>query len=278
MQIKNSSIIPGFNISMGITIFYISFIILLPLISIIVVAADMTWMQFVHAVFDRRIISGYIVSIVCSLTAAIINCLFGTILAWVLVRYDFPGKAIIDGLIELPFAVPTAVAGISLASLYAPAGLIGSITAPWGIKLAYCQIGITIALVFVTIPFVVRTIQPVLQNLDPSFEEAAFTLGAGRFTILRKVVLPELLPALLLGGGLAFARALGEYGSVIFIAGNMPYKSEIVSLLIMVKLQQFDYPQATAIAIVMLIFSFVIMLAINSLQIHYQAIISGGRK
>lgn len=278
MQIKNSSIIPGFNISMGITIFYISFIILLPLISIIVVAADMTWMQFVHAVFDRRIISGYIVSIVCSLTAAIINCLFGTVLAWVLVRYDFPGKAIIDGLIELPFAVPTAVAGISLASLYAPAGLIGSITAPWGIKLAYCQIGITIALVFVTIPFVVRTIQPVLQNLDPSFEEAAFTLGAGRFTILRKVVLPELLPALLLGGGLAFARALGEYGSVIFIAGNMPYKSEIVPLLIMVKLQQFDYPQATAIAIVMLIFSFVIMLAINSLQIHYQAIISGGRK
>lgn len=278
MQIKNSSIIPGFNISMGITIFYISFIILLPLISIIVVAADMTWMQFVHAVFDRRIISGYIVSIVCSLTAAIINCLFGTVLAWVLVRYDFPGKAIIDGLIELPFAVPTAVAGISLASLYAPAGLIGSITAPWGIKLAYCQIGITIALVFVTIPFVVRTIQPVLQNLDPSFEEAAFTLGAGRFTILCKVVLPELLPALLLGGGLAFARALGEYGSVIFIAGNMPYKSEIVPLLIMVKLQQFDYPQATAIAIVMLIFSFVIMLAINSLQIHYQAIISGGRK
>ncbi|MBB5335092.1 sulfate ABC transporter permease subunit CysT [Pectinatus brassicae] len=278
MQIKNSSIIPGFNISMGITIFYISFIILLPLISIIIVAADMTWMQFVHAVFDRRIISGYIVSIVCSLTAAIINCLFGTVLAWVLVRYDFPGKAIIDGLIELPFAVPTAVAGISLASLYAPAGLIGSITAPWGIKLAYCQIGITIALVFVTIPFVVRTIQPILQNLDPSFEEAAFTLGAGRFTILRKVVLPELLPALLLGGGLAFARALGEYGSVIFIAGNMPYKSEIVPLLIMVKLQQFDYPQATAIAIVMLIFSFVIMLAINSLQIHYQAIISGGRK
>lgn len=278
MQIKNSSIIPGFNISMGITIFYISFIILLPLISIIIVAADMTWMQFVHAVFDRRIISGYIVSIVCSLTAAIINCLFGIVLAWVLVRYDFPGKAIIDGLIELPFAVPTAVAGISLASLYAPAGLIGSITAPWGIKLAYCQIGITIALVFVTIPFVVRTIQPVLQNLDPSFEEAAFTLGAGRFTILRKVVLPELLPALLLGGGLAFARALGEYGSVIFIAGNMPYKSEIVPLLIMGKLQQFDYPQATAIAIVMLIFSFVIMLAINSLQIHYQAIISGGRK
>lgn len=278
MQIKNNSIIPGFNISMGITIFYVSFIVLLPLLSIVIVAADMTWMQFVHAVFDRRIISGYIVSIFCSLTAAIINCLFGTILAWVLVRYDFPGKAILDGLIELPFAVPTAVAGISLASLYAPAGLIGSITAPWGIKLAYCQIGITIALVFVTIPFVVRTIQPVLQNLDPSFEEAAFTLGAGRFTILRKIVLPELLPALLLGGGLAFARALGEYGSVIFIAGNMPYKSEIIPLLIMVKLQQFDYPQATAIAIVMLILSFIIMLAINSLQIHYQSLISGGRK
>ena len=275
---KSKSIIPGFNLSMGITIFYISFIVLLPLISIVVVTSGITWQDFIHTIFDNRIIAGYRVSFICSFIAAAVNCIFGTILAWVLVRYEFPGKSIIDGLIELPFAIPTAVAGISLASLYSPTGFIGQLFDPLGIKISYTQIGITIALIFVTIPFVVRTVEPVLKNIDPSFEEAAFTMGAGRFTIFRRIVLPELTPALLLGGGLAFARAIGEYGSVIFIAGNMPFKSEIVPLLIMVKLQQFNYAEATSIAIVMLLFSFFIMFAINSLQAYQQRIVQGGSK
>ncbi|TCS79026.1 sulfate transport system permease protein [Pectinatus cerevisiiphilus] len=275
---KSNSIIPGFNLSMGITIFYISFIILLPLISIVIVTSGITWQNFLDTVLDSRIIAGYEVSFFCSFIAAVINCFFGTMLAWVLVRYEFPGKGIIDGLIELPFAIPTAVAGISLASLYSPTGFIGQLFAPFGIKIAYSQIGITIALIFVTIPFVVRTVEPVLKNIDPVFEEAAYTLGASRFTIFRRIILPELIPALLLGGGLAFARAIGEYGSVIFIAGNMPFKSEIVPLLIMVKLQQFNYGEATSIAIVMLLFSFFIMFAINSLQAYQQKIVQGGTK
>ncbi|MDQ0205002.1 sulfate ABC transporter permease subunit CysT [Pectinatus haikarae] len=277
-RIKSNSIIPGFNLSMGITIFYISFIILLPLISIAVVTSGITWQGFLDTVLDSRIMAGYKVSFFCSFIAAAVNCLFGTMLAWVLVRYEFPGKGIIDGLIELPFAIPTAVAGISLASLYSPTGFIGQIFDPFGIKIAYSQIGITIALIFVTIPFVVRTVEPVLKNMDPVFEEAAYTLGASRFMIFRQIILPELVPSLLLGGGLAFARAIGEYGSVIFIAGNMPYKSEIVPLLIMVKLQQFNYAEATSIAIIMLLFSFLIMFAINSLQVYQQRIVQGGTK
>ncbi|WP_231038008.1 sulfate ABC transporter permease subunit CysT [Pectinatus frisingensis] len=271
------SIIPGFNLSLGITIFYISFIILIPLISIAVVTNGITWQKFTSVILDSRVIASYRISFICALTAAAVNCFFGTILAWVLVRYEFPGKDLIDGLIELPFAIPTAVAGISLAALYSPTGLIGQFLAPIGIKIAYSPIGISMALIFVTIPFVVRTVEPVLKNIDPVFEEAAYTLGAGKFTIFRRIILPELIPALLLGGGLAFARAVGEYGSVIFIAGNMPFKSEIVPLLIMIKLQQFNYTEATSIAIVMLLFSFLIMFAINSLQIYQQRLIRGGR-
>lgn len=275
MAKKTFSIIPGFNLSMGITVFYISFIILLPLISIFIVMSGITWQKFIAVVFDKRVIASYEVSFFCALFAAAINCIFGTILAWVLVRYDFPGRKLIDGLIELPFAIPTAVAGISLTVLYSPSGFIGQFFAPFDIKIAYTQIGITIALIFVTIPFVVRTVEPVLRNIDPVFEEAAHTLGAGKLTIFRKIILPELRSALLLGGGLAFARAIGEYGSVIFIAGNMPYKSEIVPLLIMVKLQQFNYTEAACLAAVMLIFSFVLMFAINSLQAYQQKILWG---
>lgn len=274
---KVKNIIPGFRLSMGVSIFYISFMILLPLISLVIAASNITWQSFLNIVLDARVLAAYRVSFSCALIAAVINCLFGTILAWVFVRYNFPGKDILDGLIELPFAIPTAVAGISLACLYAPNGLIGQALAIFPVQIAYSQFGIVIALVFVTIPFVVRTVQPVLKNIDPIFEEAAYTLGADKFTIFRRIILPELLPAILLGGGLAFARALGEYGSVIFIAGNMPFKSEIVPLLIMIKLQQFNYTQAASISLVMLVFSFFLMFTVNLLQVHQQKLLQGAK-
>ncbi|WP_196593869.1 sulfate ABC transporter permease subunit CysT [Pectinatus sottacetonis] len=279
MSVNNNhiTIIPGYNLSIGITIFYISFIILLPLISMSITTSHMTLTQFTAVIFDKRVLASFQISIICSLTAAVINCFFGTILACILVYYKFPGRTIIDSMIELPFAIPTAVAGISLAALYSPNGYIGKIAATWGLYPAYSKAGITIALIFVTIPFVVRTIEPVLQNIDPAFKEAAFTLGAGQFTVIRKIIFPEIFPTLLLSGGLAFARAMGEYGNVIFIAGNMPYKTEIVPLLIMIKLEQFNYPQATSIAIVMLLLSFIVMFILNSLQIYYQKIITGGK-
>jgi len=273
---KTKSIIPGFGLSTGITISYISFIILIPFVSIVLIAANMTWNSFWEAALNPRILAGYRVSFSCSAIAAMINCVFGTILAWILVRYDFPGRKFIDGLVELPFAIPTAVAGISLSSLYSDHGWIGSLFMLLGVKISYTAIGITIAMIFVTLPFVVRTVEPVLQHMDPEFEEAATTLGAGKSTVFFRVILPELIPSLLLGGGLAFARALGEYGSVIFIAGNTPFETEIVPLLIMSKLEQFNYAGATAIAIVMLVISFMLMFLINSLQIRQQKIIRGG--
>lgn len=273
---KTKSIIPGFGLSTGITISYISFIILIPFVSIVLIAAHMTWGAFWEAALDPRILAGYRVSFSCSAMAAVINGVFGTLLAWILVRYDFPGRKLMDGLIELPFAIPTAVAGISLSSLYSEHGWIGSLFAQFDIKLSYTAIGITIAMIFVTLPFVVRTVEPVLQHMEPEFEEAATMLGAGKGTIFFKVILPELIPALLLGSGLAFARALGEYGSVIFIAGNTPFETEIVPLLIMSKLEQFNYVGATAIAIVMLVISFALMFLINSLQVRQQKIVRGG--
>lgn len=271
VKIKNKRgvrVIPGFGLSMGVTLSMLSVLVLIPLISIFISAGRLDLHEFIAAVTSRQIVSGYVVSFSCAFFAALVNAVFGMILAWVLVRYDFPGKRFMDGIIELPFALPTAVAGISLTYLYSDQGWIGSIFDKAGIKIAYTRIGITIAMVFVGIPFVVRTVQPVLAKLDRQYEEAAMMLGAGRMRIFFKVILPELFPALLAGFGLAFARGIGEYGSVVFIAGNIPYKTQIAPLLIMTKLEQYKYADATAIALVLLLVSFILMFLINSVQIY----------
>lgn len=254
---------------MGITLSFLSLLVLIPLASIAISASGLGWENFFAAVTSRRVLAGFEVSFSCALIAAGINAVFGVILSWVLVRYQFPFKRFVDGLIELPFALPTAVAGISLTVLYSDRGLVGGPFSTLGIKIAYTRIGIVIALVFVTIPFVVRTIQPVLEKMDSQYEEAALMLGAGRVRIFCQIIFPEILPALLTGFGLAFARALGEYGSVVFIAGNTPFKTEIAPLLIMSKLQQYDYGGATAIALVMLIVSFSLLLLLNAMQIYF---------
>lgn len=264
----NKRVIPGFGISMGITLTLLSLIVLIPMASIVIATSGLSFNEFIRIVTARDVISGYVVSFSCALIAALINCLFGIILAWVLVKYEFPGKRIFDGLIELPFAIPTAVAGISLTSLYSDKGLIGSMFAEAGIKIAYTKIGITIAMIFIGIPFVVRAIQPVLEKLDKQYEEAASVLGASRQRTFFRVILPEIFPSALTGFGLALARGIGEYGSVVFIAGNIPYKTQIAPLIIMSKLEQFKYQDATAIALVMLLASFIILLFINMIQIY----------
>jgi len=263
---KKNRVIPGFGLSMGITISMLSLIVLIPLLSIFVVLSGVGPADFWKAISDPQAIAAYRVSLICALAAALVNALFGTILAWILVRYRFPGRRILDGLIELPFALPTAVAGIALTTLYSDNGWIGKLLAGIGIKVAYTPIGITIALIFIGIPFVVRAIQPVLEKLDGQYEEAATMLGASGWQTFRRVVFPEIRPALLTGFGLAFARGLGEYGSVIFIAGNIPYETQIVPLIIMSKLEQFNYGAATSIALIMIIFSFLTLLTINFIQ------------
>ena len=273
VKVKNKRgvrVIPGFGLSFGVTLSMLSVLVLIPLASVFVSAGRLGLRGFVDVIASRQIVSGYIVSFSCAFAAALVNAVFGMILAWVLVRYEFPGKRLMDGIIELPFALPTAVAGISLTYLYSDQGWIGSFFDKAGIKIAYTRIGITIAMVFVGIPFVVRTVQPVLAKLDRQYEEAAMMLGAGRARIFFKVILPELFPALIAGFGLAFARGIGEYGSVVFIAGNIPYKTQIAPLLIMTKLEQYKYEDATAIALVLLLVSFVVMLIINSVQIYMQ--------
>ena len=273
VKIKNKKgvrVIPGFGFSMGITLFMLSVLVLIPRASILISTAQLDLKDFIDIVTSRQIVSGYIVSLSCSFIAALVNAVFGLMLAWVIVRYDFPGRRLMDGLIELPFALPTAVAGISLTYLYSDQGWIGSIFARAGIKIAYTRIGITIAMIFVGIPFVVRSLQPVLEKLDRQYEEAALMLGAGRTRTFFRVILPELFPALLAGFGLAFARGIGEYGSVVFIAGNIPYKTQIAPLLIMTKLEQYKYADATACALVLLLISFLLMLVINSVQLHMQ--------
>lgn len=262
-NIHSKKVIPGFGLSMGITISFLSLIVLIPMASIILSAMKLSFREFITIVTSKQVISGYVVSFSCTFIAALINSVFGTILAWVLVRYDFPCKRIIDGMIELPFALPTAVAGIALTTLYSDQGYIGAIFAKVGIKIAYTRIGIIIAMVFIGIPFVVRAIYPVLEKLDCGYEEAAKVLGASNCRIFFKVIFPEILPALLTGFGLALARGIGEYGSVVFIAGNIPYKTQIASLLIMMKLEQYKYEDATAIALVLLVASFAILLFIN---------------
>ncbi|MCI5898744.1 MAG: sulfate ABC transporter permease subunit CysT [Firmicutes bacterium] len=265
---KETRVIPGFGLSMGVTMTMLCLIVIIPLTSIFWNTMDLSFGEFIETITSKRVLSGYKVSLICAFSASLINAVMGVILAWVLVRYSFPGKRILDGLIELPFALPTAIAGIALTSLTVDGGWIGQIFAKAGIHIAYTKIGITLALVFVGEPFVVRSIQPVLESLDTQYEEAAEIMGAGKIYTFFRVIFPEILPALLTGFGLAFARCLGEYGSVIFIAGNKPYSTEIAPLLIMAQLQEYDYAQATAIAIVMLVISFFILFLMNMIQIR----------
>lgn len=259
-------VLPGFHLSLGFTIFYLSLIVLIPLSAVFLKTFTMTWDAFIAAVTSERVIASYKLTFGASLLAALFNAFFGGIVAWVLVRYTFPGKKFIDALVDLPFALPTAVAGIALTALYAPNGWLGRYLEAVGIKVAFTPLGVLIALTFIGLPFVVRTIQPVLEDAERELEEAAASLGASNWQTFAKVIFPTILPALLTGFALAFARATGEYGSVIFIAGNMPMVSEITPLFIVTKLEQYDYAGATAIAVVMLLASFLMLLTINLLQ------------
>ncbi|MGD0288256.1 MAG: sulfate ABC transporter permease subunit CysT [Candidatus Binataceae bacterium] len=259
-------VLPGFGLTMGYTLAYLSLIALIPLSTILLKTAGMGWERFWHVVLSPRVIAAYKLSIGASLIAAAINSIFGFMVAWTLSRYEFPGKGALDALVDLPFALPTSVAGITLTSIYAQNGIIGRLFVPLGIKIAFAPLGIIVALTFIGLPFVVRTVQPVLQDLEAELEEAAATLGASRLQTFRRVIGPAMLPALITGFALAFARALGEYGSVVFISGNMPMHTEVVPLLIMTKLEEFDYQGATAIALVMLVLSFTMLFGINLLQ------------
>lgn len=261
-----SPVIPGFSLTLGYTLVYLSLLVLLPLAGMLIYASRLTLDEFIHIISAPQVLAALKLSFGAALAAALLNGVIGTLLAWVLVRYRFPGRKVIDALIDLPFALPTAVAGIALTTLYAPRGLMGQYASELGIKVAFAPLGIVLALTFVTLPFVVRTIQPVLEDIPRELEEAASCLGANRFQVLRHVLIPALLPAWLTGFTLAFARAVGEYGSVIFISGNMPGKTEILPFLIMVKLDQYDYLGATAIGVLMLAASFVFLLLINLLQ------------
>ncbi|WP_274630217.1 sulfate ABC transporter permease subunit CysT [Arvimicrobium flavum] len=265
-RLRQPSVIPGFGLTLGFTIVYLTLIILIPLSGIAWRSAELGWSDFWAIATDERVVKSLEISFGASLAAAAVNTVFGIIVAWVLVRYRFPGRRILDAIVDLPFALPTAVAGISLAAIYAPNGWIGQLLAPLGIKVAFTPLGIVVALIFIGLPFVVRTVQPVMEEIDTEVEEAAATLGASRFQTVFRVLLPGLAPAMLTGFALAFARAVGEYGSVIFIAGNIPYVSEIAPLLIVIRLEEFHYAGATAIAAVMLVLSFVMLFLINLIQ------------
>lgn len=266
---RSAGVLPGFGLSLGFVVLYTSLIVIIPLGSLLIKAAGMGIADFWAAVSNARVLAAYKISFLTAFCAAAVNAVFGLLVAWVLVRYRFPGRRLIDSIVDLPFALPTAVAGIALTAVYAPTGWIGSLLEPLGVKIAYTPLGIAIALVFIGLPFVVRTVQPVLQELDKETEEAAVMLGAFRWRTFRRVMLPELVPPLLTGFALAFARGIGEYGSVVFISGNMPMRTEIAPLLIMTKLEQFDYAGATAIALVLLIISFALLLFINVMQWRY---------
>lgn len=268
--------IPGFGISLGVTLSILSLVVLIPLASLVVYTAKLSPAEIWETITRPRVLASFRVSFFTALIASAVNAVMGVILAWVLVRYQFPLKRVLDGMIELPFALPTAVAGIALTSLTADTGMIGKFFARFGIQIAYTKVGITVAMIFVGIPFVVRSVQPVLEKLDLSYEEAAGVLGASRTKIFWKVIFPEIRPAMLTGFGLAFGRCIGEYGSVVFIAGNQPFQTEITPLIIMSKLQEFDYPSATAIALVMLIVAFFILFLTNLVQAHSAKIVKGG--
>ncbi|HEY7505370.1 MAG TPA: sulfate ABC transporter permease subunit CysT [Gemmatimonadales bacterium] len=266
MRNRSQSVLPGFGVSLGITCTYLSLMVLLPLATVFTRSTELTGEQFWNTVTDPRVVASYRVTLSASFVAAALNTVFGLLVAWVLVRYRFPGRRLVDAMVDLPFALPTAVAGIALTTLYTPSGWVGAYLEPFGIKVSYTWLGITVALIFIGLPFVVRTVQPVLDDLEVEVEEAAASLGARRWQTFARVILPSVGPALLTGFALAFARAIGEYGSVVFISGNMPMKTEIVPLLIITKLEQYDYAGATAVALVMLLLSFTLLLAINLLQ------------
>ncbi|ENU27258.1 sulfate ABC transporter permease subunit CysT [Acinetobacter modestus] len=263
---QRSRVLPGFGLSLGFTLAYVSFIVLIPLSAVFIKSLGIGWDGLWEILTSERILKSLQLSFSAALIAALVNVIFGILLAWCLVRYNFPGKRIVDALVDLPFALPTAVAGIALTSLYAPTGWIGQYLEPLGIQVAYTPIGITLALIFIGLPFVVRTVQPVLSDIETELEEAASALGANRWQTITKIILPILFPALLTGFALAFARGVGEYGSVIFIAGNQPYKTEIAPLMIISRLEEYDYAGATTIAVVMLVLSFAILFLINLVQ------------
>lgn len=265
-RLKQPSVLPGFNLALGYTLLYMCLIVLIPLSAVFLKTAQLSWEQFWMITTAPRVLASYRLTFGASLIAALINTTAGALVAWVLVRYQFPGKRLVDAMVDLPFALPTAVAGIALTALYAGNGWIGGLLAPLGIKIAFTPLGVIVALIFISMPFVVRTVQPVLEDLEPEVEEAAASLGASRWQIFHRVILPAIKPAMLTGFTLAFARSIGEYGSVIFIAGNLPMVSEITPLLIVSKLEQYDYRGATAIAAVMLVMSFILLLLINLLQ------------
>ena len=274
---RNCVVIPGFGLTTGVTLAILSVVVLIPLASLVVFSAQMSASEIIEVITRPRVLSSFKVSFVTAFVASLINAVMGVVLAWVLVRYTFPLKRLVDGTIELPFALPTAVAGIALTALTADTGLVGGFFAKFGIKIAFTQVGITVALVFIGIPFVVRAVQPVLEKLDPAYEEAAGVLGASRSTIFWKIILPELKPAIFTGFGLAFGRCLGEYGSVVFIAGNQPFETEIAPLIIMSELQEYDYASATTIALVMLVASFATLFLVNLAQAKNSKILKGGR-
>jgi sulfate transport system permease protein len=265
-QFRQHSVLPGFGLALGFTLLYLSLIVLIPLSTAVLKSATVTWSQFWATVTSPRVVASYRLTFGASLAGALINMVFGVLIAWVLVRYRFAGRRVVDALVDLPFALPTAVAGIALTAVYAPEGWIGRYLQPLGIQAAFSPLGVVIALTFIGLPFVVRTVQPVLQNMEVELEEAAASLGASRWQTWRRVILPTVLPAVLTGFALAFGRALGEYGSVVFISGNMPMRTEITPLLIVTKLEQYDYAGATGIAVVMLAASFALLLSINALQ------------
>jgi sulfate transport system permease protein len=266
LTLKQRSVLPGFGLTMGFTLLYLCLIVLIPLSTTFLKSATLGWPKFWQTVTDPRVVAAYRLTFGASFLGALINAIFGVVVAWVLVRYRFPGKRIIDGLVDLPFALPTAVAGICLTAVYSTNGWIGRYLEPHGIKVAFEPLGVLVALTFIGVPFVVRTVQPVLEDLDAEVEEAAASLGANRWQTIRRVILPTVMPAVLTGFAMAFARALGEYGSVVFISGNMPMRTEIVPLLIITKLEQYDYAGATALAVVTLVVSFLLLLVINVLQ------------
>ncbi|HEU5070217.1 MAG TPA: sulfate ABC transporter permease subunit CysT [Verrucomicrobiae bacterium] len=265
-RFHQKSVLPGFKLTLGFTIFYLSLIVLIPLAVTMWKTTSMSWAEFWTAISAPRVVASYRLTFLASLSAALVNVIFGLLVAWVLVRYDFWGKRLVDALVDLPFALPTAVAGIALTAVYAQNGWIGKLLVPLGIRVAFTPVGVWVALTFIGLPFVVRTVQPVLADFDTEVEEAAASLGANRWQTFRRVIFPALIPPLLTGFALAFARALGEYGSVVFISGNMPMKTEIVPLLIMTKLEQYDYAGAIALAMVMLLASFLLLLTINLIQ------------
>jgi sulfate/thiosulfate transport system permease protein len=263
---RHNNVLPGFGITLGFTIFYLSVIVLIPLSALVFKTMGLTWGEFISTVTAPRVMASYKVTFGAALIAALINAVFGVLVAWVLVRYKFPGRKIVDALVDLPFALPTAVAGITLATIYSSNGWVGRYLEPLGIKVAFTPLGITLAMTFIGLPFVVRTVQPVIEEIEVELEEAAVCLGANRWQTLTRVIFPLLFPSILTGFALSFARGVGEYGSIIFIAGNMPMVSEITPLLIITKLEQFDYRGATAIACVMLLISFLMLLVVNLLQ------------